>query len=176
VKIDKDILDEILLKTDENSEYVENIMNKLVDACCSSLDNYLDYVAKLLNDTNYEITNKELDDIIMTIPSLLYYVGTQQERIGIKHDISESTKNMLYNELYIKSDGAAGVKKSIAENGVFDESLIVTIYARVYAIIKSKITYAFELLQSAKKIMSRRIAENDITKLAPNKMNFNTRE
>lgn len=157
-------------ENDENAEYVDSIVDDLVNKCCDTLDNYIKYVSEILNDKDNEITNQELDDVIMTIPSMLYFVGTQQERLGIKHDVSESNRTLLYNQIYMESSGTAGMKKAEADSKLFNESLVTIVYKRAYDIIKSKINFAFEVLQSAKKVMSRRISEQDLSKVETNRI------
>ena len=154
---------------DMNSEYVLTLVENLVEKCCEDLDEYVEYVSKILKDTDHAITNEELDDIIMTIPTLLYFAGTQQEKLGIKHDVSKSSKDLLFNKIFIETQGTTGVKKAVADQQLFNESLVSVVYSRAYDIIKSKTSFALELLQSAKKVMSRRISENDITKLSTGK-------
>ena len=164
--IDTNTIKELIDKNDYDSIYINELVDNLVNKCCGSLDKYIEYVSKILNDTNYDVSDKELEDITMTIPTLLYYVGTQQEKIGVKRDISESSKNLLYNEIFSSLSGTAGAKKSVAELKIVDEEIVVFIFTRAYNIVKSKVTYAFEVLQSAKKVMSRRIAESELTKVA----------
>lgn len=173
MKIDENIINDLMKDTDENATYVSDLVDSLVSKCCSTLDKYIEYVSGILNDKDYEITNTELDDIIMTIPTLLYSVGVQQERLGIKQDVSESNRMLLYNKIYAETSGTASVKKSVADAELFNESLVIIVYKRAYDIIKSKISFSFEVLQSAKKVMTRRISEQDLTKVSTNRVSYN---
>ena len=164
MEIDETKLSSTVDSVDLNSECVKSIIDDLVSSCCSSLDKYVDYVSNILNDQDNEMTNEELDDIVMTIPTILYSVGVAQENLGIRHDVSSSQRQLMYNKIYTETAGTAGVKKAIAENDVFYESLTSLVYDRAYTIIKSKVNFAFEILQSAKKVMSRRISEQDLSR------------
>lgn len=161
-----DNIDLLMEANDENAEYVSTLVENLVEKCCSDLDKYVEYISSILKDTSYAITNEELDDIIMTIPTLLYFISEQQEKLGIKHDVSKSSRELLYNKIYMDTPGTAGIKKARADSQLVNESLVNIVYSRTYTIIKSKVDFALELLQSAKKILSRRISENEITKLS----------
>ena len=97
----------------------------------------------------------------MTIPSLCYFAGEQQERLGIRCDVSKSTRNVMYNKIFADTVGTAGVKKASADMQLFNEDIVSVIYDRAYSIIKSKISFATEILQSAKKVISRRMAESE---------------
>lgn len=166
--INRSKIDAVMHEVEEDSEYVQQIVDGLVSKCCDNLTDYINYVSKILNDNDYSLTNDELDDIIMTIPTMLYYVGEQQERLGIKQDVSDTTRSFMYNKLFAESTGTVDHKKAVTESALFDETLVTVIYARAYNTIKSKVSTAMELLQSAKKIMSRRITEAELNKVAPN--------
>ena len=157
-------------EVEENADYVQELVDNLVQKCCGNLDKYLEYVNKILGNSDYALTNDELDDIIITIPSILYYVGDQQEKLGIKRDVSESTRSLLYNKIYLETTGTAGARKAAADQQLFNESLVSIVYNGAYEAIKAKTSIALEVLQSAKKIMTRRIAEVDLSKSAPNRL------
>ena len=154
--------------TVEDSQYVDELVNDIVTKCCEGLDNYINYVRDLLSPDNYNLTDEQLDDIIMTIPTLIYFASETQEKLGLRHDVAESRRKISYNEFFVATEGSAGVKKGVAENQTFDEAMVVIIYDRAYNIVKSKINTALELLQSAKKVVSRRMQAVDISRSAPN--------
>ena len=168
LRVDPETLKQALDSVDEDSMYIDELVEQLVSSCCSSLDNYINYVKEILNDDNSNIPSATLDDIVMTIPSLLYFVGTQQEKLGIRHDVAKSTRNILFNQLFTKSVGTVNAKKAEAEIQLFNEDMATIVYDRAYNSIKTKVEFATEILQSAKKIISRRMAESDINKSSVN--------
>jgi len=162
------MVEEFMSTVDEDSEYIQSLVDDLVKSCCETLDEYVKWVSALLADSSIHVTNEQLDDIIMTIPTLLYFVGTQQERYGIKRDVSKASKSTLYNKIYRETVGIASVKKAAAEDATFNENLVTTVFSSAYDTIKTKMEYATELLQSAKKVVSRRMTESDLTRFTPN--------
>ena len=160
---------EILDKVGLDAEYIQSIVDELVNQCCDRLDSYVEYVSGLMNDPNYELTSVQLDDIVMTIPTILYFVGTQQERYGIKRDVSKSSRTLMYNKIYADTAGTAGVKKAAADAELFNEEIVTIIFDSTYNTIKAKVDAATELLQSAKKVVSRRMSEIELTRSAPYK-------
>lgn len=175
--VNENVLFEKLEEVNINSEYVHELTDELVKSCSDKLDAYIEYVANKLNDTgSYNLTNAQLDDIVMAIPTLLYFVGTQQEKIGLKHDVSKQTRNKLYNKVYSETVGAVGVKKAAAEQFIFYEDLVTIVLDNAYQTLKSKVTYATEILQSAKKIMSRRMTETELSRITPNRERIITNE
>ena len=71
-----------------------------------------------------------------------------------------------YNKIYVDTTGTAQVRKSTAEMQLSDYEIASIIYERAYETIDHKISYAKELLQSAKRVLSRRIASIEISKLS----------
>ena len=164
-----DTIEQLMDKVDEDSEYIQQIVDHLVESCCSTLDEYVKYISGLLANSSAEVTNDQLDDIILTIPTLMYFVGTQQEKYGIKRDVSKASKMIIYNKVFKETAGIQADKKSAAEKATFDEDMVATIYSSAYDTIKSKLAYATELLQSAKKVVSRRMTEIELTRFTPNR-------
>jgi len=156
-------------QTEEDATYIESIVGSIVSDCCDKLDKYVKYVSDIIADNSYEVTDAELDDIIMTLPALLYYVGDAQEHIGIRSDIAETAFKTQFNDFYMEADGAGPIRKAYAENKLADEILISIVYNKAYDVIKQKVTIAIELLQSAKKIMTRRMQSFEMERSAPNK-------
>ena len=170
-KLTNDELTNLLETLDDDTEYARGIVDSLVHQCCDKLDQYVQYVFELLEGGSNNITDAELDDIIMTIPALLYFCGTQQELLGLKQDMSDVSKTTDYNDVYAETVGTEGHKKAVATNAVMNKTLVSTIYGSAHDIIKQKVSYATELLQSAKKVVSRRMSELELSKIAPTKIN-----
>ena len=170
-KLTNDELTNLLETLDDDTEYARSIVDSLVHQCCDKLDQYVQYVFELLEGGSNNITDAELDDIIMTIPALLYFCGTQQELLGLKQDMSDVSKTTDYNDVYAETVGTEGHKTAVETNADMNKTLVSTIYGSAHDIIKQKVSYATELLQSAKKVVSRRMSELELSKIAPTKIN-----
>lgn len=149
-----------------DSEYLDNIVDGLVQTCCQELDDYIVYVKKLLDDVNTPITNEELDDIVLTIPTLLYFAGNTQETLGIREDVSKMDETNKYNQALMDASGTVQAKQAYAKLQTQNESLATLVYQRACRKIKLRCDYAYEILQSSKKILSRRVAELELSKSA----------
>lgn len=158
-------LDAILDNSENDSSVIDAYVSQLVGECCNNLDKYVEYVFEVLNKDDV-ITDEDLDDIVLTIPPLIYFAGEVQEKLGIRQDVSETTRKSLYNKIYVDTTGTAQVRKSTAEMQLSDYEIASIIYERAYETIDHKISYAKELLQSAKRVLSRRIASIEISKLS----------
>lgn len=151
---------------DVDSQYLDDIVDKLVESCCKELDEYIEYVKRLLDNTDIPIENMDLDDIILTIPTLLYFAGNAQESLGIREDIAKMEENSKYNRALVESSGTVPAKQAYAKLQVQNESLAALVYQRACKKIKLRCDYACEILQSSKKILSRRVAELELSKNA----------
>ena len=132
----------------------ENVY-EIVNGVTQELDDYINGLPK--NMTN--LPDEELEGIIMEIPSLLYWVKSNLEKIGAKEDIAQSFKNKVFRESFLSGDGSVSLKKIRAEEESYKQELVEIIYSNAYKTIKNKAEMAFEIMQSAKKIMNMRVAE-----------------
>lgn len=163
------MLDSQRQEIDANSLYIEELVNEIVTSCCADLDNYVGYVKGALDDIDNPITDKELDDIVMSLPTLLYFTSEQQESLGIKADVAKMIENDKYNNALLECEGTALTKQANAKLHTQNEALMSSVYQRVEKKIKLKTECAMELLQSCKKVLSRRMSELEITRSTPNK-------
>ena len=165
-------LEDLINDTEVNSVYIEQLVSPLVEECCKSLDKYVAYIATIINDRDNPITDEELEDVILTLPTLMYYAGEVQERLGIKYDVANAVRLKEFNQIMVTANGTVAKNKAEAELAIMENDLVKMVYDRAYNIIKQKIQYAFELLQSAKKIMTRRMQAFEITKNSKNYTNL----
>jgi len=153
-------------KVERNGNFIDEIVDEIVNSYCVELDNYMYFIKSLLDNGNNVATNKELDDIILNIPVLLYFIGSSQEALGIKEDVAKALKQEVYNESYGIGIGTTGDKTSFAELQSQNENVMHIAYQRAYKKVKLKMEAANETLQSAKKVISRRMAEYDLSKIS----------
>jgi hypothetical protein len=100
----------------------------------------------------------------MTLPAQMYFASESQERLGIRHDVSATNRQFLYNKLYSEAVGTVGFRKAKAESELVNEDIALIVYERAYNQIKAKLAYALELLQSAKKVLGRRVAAMELSR------------
>lgn len=148
-----------------NSDVTEKIVDDIVKKYCESLDCYMDEILGLLeNSTKTPINDDKLDEITLTLPTMLYFISDAQESLGIREDMAKSIRNELFNHVHQKSEGTISDKNSAAELASMQESIVWSIYQRAYKKVKLRVESGYEVLSSFKKVISRRIAEYDISK------------
>lgn len=151
-----------------NGDIVNSIVDRLVDDYTHELDEYMNYINGILNDTKNPPTDRELDEFTLKLPVLLYFTGGAQEALGVKEDVAKAVKQELYNEVYNAFSGTVGDKKAKAELATQNEYIAHVAYQRAYKKIKLKMDAGYEVLASIKKVISRRVAEFELSRMGGN--------
>ena len=159
-------IQELRERVDLDSDKISEIVNDIIQPYCAELDNYVDFIKSILTDGENPPTAQELDAFCMNLSVYIYYAGGMQERLGIKDDIARA----LYKEMYHScrdsiEKGTVSDKDSLAELASQQEALVSVCYKRAYSIMKAKVAAAQEILASCKKIISRRMAEMELTRI-----------
>ena len=154
----------IQARVENDSHSIEEIVDAIIRPYCEELDNYVDFIKSILKDENNPPTAQELDEFCMNLSTFLYYAGGMQERLGIKDDIARA----IYKEVYHTNrdgieKGTVADKDSLAELASQQEALVSMAYKRAYGVVKAKVTAGQEILSSIKKVISRRLAELELT-------------
>lgn len=153
---------------EEKSLLLDKWVNELVEKYSQDLDKYIDFVKKILSDPKNPPSDIELDDFILNIPTFMYYVGSYAEFIGIRDDMSKIIKEEMYSNVLIMSEGTVQDKKAEAVIEVVAEDIMNVVYKRAYKILSSKLNIALELIQSIKKVISRRMQERELSRTQNN--------
>lgn len=157
-----ELIHNIIGRVEDNSAKVEKIVDELIQPYCDKLDILIGKFRDCLMDKENPVTEWELDDVCLKLPSYLYFMGEAQEKFGIKEDISKSVKMELYNQIHQRTRGTIADKQAASEAGTIEEDIVYRAYQRAYKRIKQKLEAAYELLSSIKKVISRRMGEQDL--------------
>lgn len=139
-----------------------------VNELTTELDELVEIMHKKVNREGYEISDKELEKLLIRIPILVYELNNVLMKVGIKEDLSKIIRQTNYNEAFMVQEGTIADKKSGAELAIKEELLLETTWKRSVKIISQKMDIAQELLSAVKKIYSRRMEEISIIKRSPN--------
>ena len=150
-------------RINENASLIDAVVDRLVRDYCRQLDEYMEHIKNILDDTANPPTDKELDDFTLNLPVLLYFAGEAQESLGIKEDVAKAVKQELYNQAYEAASGTIGDKTAAAELATQNEFVCHVAYSRAYKKVKLRMEAANETLQSVKKVISRRMAEYQLS-------------
>lgn len=157
---------EIQKRVEDNSNQLQEIVDSIVKPYSRDLDKYITFVKECLSDQEYPPTDEDLEDFCMNLSTYIYFAGAMCEQLGIKDDISKAIWKEVYNKNRDSEvKGTVADKNTIAELASQQEYLVNVCYQRAYKILKSKVENAQELLQSCKKVLSRRMQEQSLTQI-----------
>ena len=166
--------DELQVRTaadtaEANATYYTNISDKLLDAYSADLDSIMNRIKA--DCVEVEPSDKILENYTMELSNTLYFVGQKLESVGIKDDLSKMAAKEIYNESYLNylDTGDAKKKPTVAELTALSEAdakyqtVVNSIYSRVYRQLKYKVDAAYEMLSSIRKIISKRMQDNQLS-------------
>lgn len=153
----------IMNKVDNTSNMIKEISDKLVKKYCMVLDDLMIDIREELQD-NCGITDEELEFHIMDLANTLYFTGSAQEDLGIKEDTCRVIRQEVYSKAREKSTGKTVADKTAqAELIAQAETMTLAIYSRAYKKVKLRMDAGYEMLNSLKKVMNKRIAEMELS-------------
>lgn len=156
----------IQLHVEDNSKIIDDIVLSIIKPYCKDLDKYVEFIKDCLSDGQNPPTDAELEDWCMNLSTYIYFAGGLCEQLGIRDDISKAVwKEMYHTKRSELERGTVADKDSKAELASQQEQITNICYNRAYKIMKSKVENAQELMSSCKKVLSRRLAEMELTKI-----------
>ena len=184
IDIDKNQMDEVVQTTETNVQYFTGISDKLVTEYTSDLDGlmrdlYQDAIQK-------DASDKELEKYLLELNNMLYFLGTKLETVGIKDDLSKLAAKESYNEAYLsnrmkdaehRNKTTVAELTALAEDASKYETVLNSLYARVYKQIKFKMDAGYDMVNSIRKIISKRMQDQSLSMYTPrNTLNIVTGE
>lgn len=184
VDIDKDQMDTVVKSTEDNVQYFTNISDTLVAQYTSELDElmrdlYQDAVKK-------DASDMELEKYLLELNNMLYFLGSKLETVGVKDDLSKLAAKESYNDAYLKNrlkdtenrnKTTVAELTALAEDASKYETVLNSLYARVYKQIKFKMDAGYDMVNSIRKIISKRMQDQSLSMYTPrNTLNIVTGE
>ena len=158
-------------KVRKNNERVESLtsvvrdmVNNIVDKACADLDAYMRQIDSILCDKDTPVSDRELEEFTLNLPALLYLVSSRREELKIKEDVAKAVYKDVYNRVREKSQGTVADKDTAADLAAQSEAITVIVLQRAGSTIKSREEAAWEMLNSVKKVMTRRTVELELTR------------
>lgn len=153
----------IMENVDSLSDTIKEISDKLVTKYCKDLDDLMSVIGEELQD-NKGITDTELEFHILDLANTLYFTGSAQEDLGIKEDTCKAIRQEVYSKAREQSTGKTVADKTAqAELISQTETMTLAIYSRAYKKVKLRMDAGYEMLNSLKKVMNKRITEMELS-------------
>ena len=165
--IDLQKIADIQDKVEEHSKTINQLVEDTIKPYIKDLDKYVQFIRDCLKDGENPPTDAELDDFVLNLSTLIYWASGVCEQLGIRDDISKAVyKEMYHSKRNELNSGTVADKDSIAELESIQEQITNIVYNRAYKTMKAKIENAQELLSSAKKVLSHRMQEQELSRVS----------
>lgn len=153
----------IMKNVDSISGTIKEISDDFVIKYCDDLDTIMLKIRQLLTGNN-NITDIELEYYIMDLANTLYFTGSAQEDLGIKEDTCKAIRQEVYSKAREQATGKTVADKTAqAELVAQAETMTLAIYSRAYKKVKLRMDAGYEMLNSLKKVMNKRITEMELS-------------
>lgn len=156
-----------LTRIEEKGKPLEDAVTSIVKRHTADLEQVIHRIRDMLKDDTDQLTDLEIDDIMLQLPILLFDVTDDQELVGMQSDLSNQIYKESYNEAYKVARGTVADKTSVAELTSMASKLDSFIYDRSYKIIKQKIQMAQETLNAVKKVQASRQQKLELGRFGP---------
>lgn len=155
-------IQELQREIQDKSSMLYTIVERYVGTYCSDLDSYMKRIQNKLEERGADLSDYELEEITLKLPQYMYWATQGQEYLNIKEEVAKAIKNEKFiATVESLESGSVGLKNKKGDNETLMESLVQYLYGYSSKIIKGKISYATEMLQSVKKIISKRMAVSE---------------
>lgn len=151
----------IMENVDKSSDIIRELSSNLVDKYCVELDNLMYNISQVLNADC--VSDKFLEDSILSLANTLYFIGSAQEDLGIKEDTCKMIRQEVYSKARENARGTVSDKTAQAELLSQQETITLAIYSRAYKKVKLRMDAGYEMLNSLKKVMNKRITEMELS-------------
>ena len=152
----------IMKNVDNISDTIKEISDKLVTKYCDDLDDLMIDIKSIL--TNDTMTDSYLETAILDLANTLYFTGSAQEDLGIKEDTCKAIRQEVYSKAREQATGKTVADKTAqAELIAQAETMTLAIYSRAYKKVKLRMDAGYEMLNSLKKVMNKRITEMELS-------------
>ena len=152
----------IMNKVDNTSDMIKDISDNLVEKYCRSLDTEMAIIRLELKENN-SLTDDTLEKHILELANILYFTGSAQEDLGIKEDTCKAIRQEVYSRAREEATGTVADKTAKAELISQQETVVLSIYSRAYKKVKMRMDTGYEMLNSLKKVMNKRITQMELS-------------
>lgn len=148
----------------EATKSIEAVIRRIVESKTSDVSFIIHNIRKWLSDESTELSDLEIDDILLQLPIVLYDSMEEQEIVGMQLDLSNQILKEAQSEAYKLARGTIADKNAVTDLQTRAEQLEKIIYDRSYKIIKQKFEMAVETLNAVKKVQASRQQKYDLSR------------
>lgn len=181
--LDESKVKQVLNDTEENVKFFEDIANQVIEGYTKDLDDLMKDIYSDVVDKSYSVVSREtIEKYFTKLTLMIYFMGTNLERLGVYGDMSAAAKQEIYNKAYLKAQDEAAAtktKKTVAEltaqaeGSSIYETAVNYIYTRTYKLFKFKIDSAQSTAAMLNKLLSGKYADLQLANQASDRRILN---
>ena len=155
------MMEEKMLQCDGLSEEMQIYVDEIVTRWTSDLDIVMKSISEHINMGF--IDDSTLQNIVLTLANTLYFSLEGLEKVGVKEDVCRHIREEVFIDARKVATGTVKDRDGEALLACTNEDMITIIYSRAYKTIKQKVDAGYEMLNSVKKVMSKRMTEDELS-------------
>lgn len=143
---------------------MEEAIRRIVDSKTNDVSLIIKQIRAMLKDETTELSDLEIDDILLQLPIVLYDCVEEQEIVGMNLDMASQILKEAQSEAYRLARGTIADKNAVADLQTRSQQLEKILFDRSYKIIKQKFELALETLNAVKKVQASRSQRYELGK------------
>ena len=116
MELKRNELEKVMGRVVDDSKIINEIVNKIEERYAKDLSDFMLKVEQLLKRER-ELTNGELEEIVLKIPVFLYFAVQGLETLGVESDMAKAVKEEIAAEVFLKAEGTIPDKTKDGGNG-----------------------------------------------------------
>ena len=179
--IDEEKVQELMNDTDSNVEYFNKVATETAIKYTELLDKLMRKIYS--NVVNKDATDGQLEKYYLELTNTVYFMGDKLEQLNINGDMAKASEKEVYNNAYLANqvkDSEKKNKTTVAENQAVAEqesqyeAVVSSIYDHAYKMVKFKIDAAKDMINTLRKVISRRMQEQQLSSFGSSKVSNNS--
>lgn len=155
------MIEEKMLQCNKLSEEMQRYVDEIVNRWTSDLDSNMKVISEHLIVAT--VDDNTLQTWVLTLANTLYFSLEGLEKVGIKEDVCRHIREEVFIDARKIATGTVKDRDGEALLACTNEDMIAIIYSRAYKAIKQKVDAGYEMLNSIKKVMSKRMTEDELS-------------
>lgn len=179
--VDEEKVQELMNDTNTNVEYFNKIATETSIKYTELLDKLMRKIYS--NAVSKEATDEQLEKYYLELTNTVYFMGDKLEQLNISCDMAKASEKEIYNKAYLanqikdtekKNKTTVAENQAVAEQESQYEAIVSSIYDHAYKMVKFKIDAAKDMINTLRKIISRRMQEQQLSSFGNNKISNNS--
>ncbi len=179
--VDEEKVEDLMHSTNSNVEYFNKVSTETAIKYTELLDKLMRKIYS--NVVSKEATDEQLEKYYLELTNTIYFMGDKLEQLNISCDMAKASEKEIYNKAYLSNqvkDTEKKNKTTVAENQAVAEqesqyeAVVSSIYDHAYKMVKFKIDAAKDMINTLRKVISRRMQEQQLSSFGSNKISSNS--